>query len=141
VVEAMMLGGRIAQMSSGLFWRGTDLIEDTTKFLNKYMDQMGYVSVDDFIGRGIAHIRPVEDIDWRMEEFVSITDDRKCVRCGICSKGICDARTLKERPLRVEVNEDMCYGCGLCEAVCPEHAINVVEKKHKVIGVSFMPAK
>ncbi|NLT35367.1 MAG: 4Fe-4S binding protein [Gaiellales bacterium] len=140
VVEAMMLGGRVCQLSSGLFWRGTDLITDSLTFLNDYMDQMGYKSTDEFIGRAIAHMKPVEDIDWRMEEFVSWTDDRKCRRCGICSKGICSARILKENPLRVEVNEDMCYGCGLCEAVCPEHAISILEKKHKVIGVSFMPS-
>lgn len=141
VVEAMMLGGRVCQMSSGLFWRGTDLISDSLTFLSDYMDKMDYASTDDFIGRAITHMKPVEDIDWRMEDYVSSTDDRKCRRCGICSNGICTARTLKENPLRMEVNEDMCYGCGLCEAVCPEHAISVQEKKHKVIGVSFMPSR
>ena len=141
IVEAMFLGGRVAQLSSGLFWRGTKLIEDTVKFLDDYMDNMGYKSTDDFIGKAIMHMKPVEDIDWKMEDYVSITDDRACVRCGICSKGICDARTLKDHPLRMEVNEDMCYGCGLCHAVCPQHAISIVEKKHKVIGVSFIPSK
>lgn len=141
VVEAMMLGARICEFSSGLFWRGTDLLEDTIEFLNKYMDRMGYKSVEDFIGIGIRHFRPMEDIDWRMEDFVSTVDDRLCIRCGACAKGICLARTLKENPLRIEVNEDMCYGCGLCQAICPAHAISMVGKKHKVIGVSFLPSR
>ena len=141
VVEAMMLGARICEFSSGLFWRGTDLIEDTIEFLNKYMDRMGYKTVDDFIGIGIRHFKPMEEIDWRMEDFVSTVDDRLCIRCGACAKGICLARTLKENPLRIEVNEDLCYGCGLCQAICPAHAISIVERKHKVVGVSFLPSR
>jgi len=142
VVEAMMLGAKVCEFSSGLFWRGTQLIEDTIEFLEKdYMPRMGYKSVNDFIGMGAKHIKPVEDIDWKMEDYVSTTDARRCVRCGICCNGICDARALKENPLRVEVDEEMCYGCGLCLAVCPEHAVNIIEKKHKVIGVSFIPSR
>jgi len=142
VVEAMMLGAKICEFSSGLFWRGTDLIKDTITFLEKdYMPRMGYKSVNDFIGLGVKHIKPVEEIDWRMEDFVSTVDERKCVRCGICCNGICDARSLKENPLRVYVDEEMCYACGLCQAICPEHAISILEKKHKVIGVSFIPSK
>ena len=105
------------------------------------MPRMGYKSVNDFIGLGVKHIKPVEEIDWRMEDFVSTVDQRMCVRCGICCNGICDARSLKENPLRVYVDEEMCYACGLCQAICPEHAVSILEKKHKVIGVSFMPSK
>lgn len=141
MVEAMMLGGRICQLSAGLFWRGTDLIAESVEFISKYMDRMGYTSTEDFIGRGVSHIRPVEDIDFHMEEWVSVTDETKCVRCGVCAEGICDARSIQQSPYRVEVNEDMCYGCGLCEATCAYNAISIVPKKHKVIGVSFMPSK
>jgi len=142
VVEAMMLGARICEFSSGIFWRGTKLIEDTIDFLEKdYMPRMGYKSVEDFIGLGVKHIKPVEDIDWKMEDYVSTIDARRCVRCGICCNGICDARSLKENPLRVELDEEMCYGCGMCLAICPEHAVNIIEKKHKVVGVSFLPSK
>ena len=140
-IEAMMLGATIAELSSGLFWRGTALIEETVQFLDTYMDQMGYASTDQFIGAAMKHMKPVEDIDWRMEDFVSTTADRLCVRCGACATGLCSARVMKENPLRVEVNEDMCFGCGMCEFICPQNAIRIIEKKHKVIGVSFMPSR
>ncbi len=141
VVETMMLGARICEFSSGLFWRGTKIIEDTIDFLHKYMARMGYKSVEDFIGLGIKHFRPIEEIDWRMEDFVSTVDDLKCIRCGACATSICEARTLKENPLRIEVNEDMCYGCGLCQSICPASAVSIIEKKHKVVGVSFLPSR
>jgi heterodisulfide reductase subunit A-like polyferredoxin len=102
---------------------------------------MGYDSVEEFIGLGIKHFKPIEEIDWRMEDFVSTTDDLRCIRCGRCAQGICEARTLKEKPLRIEVDEDLCYGCGLCQAICPVGAAHIIEKKHKVVGVSFLPSR
>lgn len=141
MIEAMMLGGRLVQLSSGLFWRGTDLLEKSIAFLDKYMDRMNYKNTDEFIGKAITHMKPVENIDFKMEDWVSTTDLMKCIRCGVCANGICDARSMKENPLRVEVNEDMCYGCGLCHAVCPYDAISIIPKKHKVAGVSFITSK
>jgi len=142
IVEAMMLGAKICEFSSGLFWRGTKLIKDTINFLeNEYMPRMGYQKVEEFIGLGVKHIKPIEEIDWKMEDYVSTVDDKRCVRCGICCNGICDARSLRENPLRVVIDEEMCYGCGLCQAICPEHAVSIIEKKHKVIGVSFLPSR
>ena len=92
-------------------------------------------SVDDFIGLGIKHFKSVDQIDWRIKDFVSHVDDRKCIRCGICAKGICEARTLQGNPFRLEVNEELCYGRGLCEAICPNHAVSIIEKKRTVTGV------
>ena len=137
IVEAMMLGARICEFSSGLLWKGTGIIEEALTFLSNYMDRMGYAGVEDFIGMGVKHIQPVEDLDWRNEDFIATVDDRLCTRCGRCANGICSARHLETNPLRLVIDSRYCIGCGLCQSICPEDAVSMVEQKHPVIGVSL----
>jgi len=137
IIEAMMLGARICEYSSGLLWKGTPIIEEALEFLSKYMDQMGYSSVEDFIGLGVQYIQPVEGLDWRNEDFIATVDDRLCTRCGRCANGICSARSIVPDPLRLVIDSRYCIGCGLCQSICPENAVSMVEQKHPVIGISL----
>ncbi len=137
IVEAMMLGARVCELSSGLLWKGTGLIVDCLEFLKEYMARQGYRSVEEFIGIGVQYIKPVEEIDWRQEDFIATVDDRLCTRCGRCANNICLARTLADNPLRIVIDSRYCIGCGLCQSICPENAISMVEQKHPVIGISF----
>ena len=136
IIEAMMLGARICQLSSGLLWKGMGLIRECLDFLNGYMDSQGYKSVDDFIGAGVKYIQPVEQLDWRSEDFIATVDDRLCTRCGRCATGICTARSVQENPRRIVIDSRLCVGCGLCQAICPESAVSMVEQKHPFLGIS-----
>ena len=137
IVEAMMLGARICEYSSGLLWKGTRIIDEALKFLSDYMDRMEYARVEDFIGLGVKYIQPVEGLDWRNEDFIATVDDRLCTRCGRCANGICSARRIETEPRRLVIDSRYCIGCGLCQAICPENAVTMVEQKHPVIGVSI----
>ena len=137
IVEAMMLGARICEYSSGLLWKGTRIIEDALKFLSGYMDQMGYAGVEDFIGLGVKYIQPVENLDWRNEDFIATIDTDRCTLCGRCANSICSARRIETDPPRLVVDSRYCIGCGLCQAICPENAVTMVEQKHSVIGISI----
>jgi dihydropyrimidine dehydrogenase (NAD+) subunit PreA len=132
-----MLGARICEYSSGLLWKGTGIIKDALKFLSGYMDQMGYSSVEDFIGLGVKYIQPVENLDWRNEDFIATIDTDRCTLCGRCANSICSARRIETDPLRVVTDSRYCIGCGLCQAICPENAVTMVEQKHSVIGISI----
>jgi dihydropyrimidine dehydrogenase (NAD+) subunit PreA len=137
IVEAMMLGARICEFSSGLFWKGTGLIKESMDFLENFMQTQGYKSVDEFIGLGVKHISPVDNLDWRSEDFIATVDDRLCTRCGRCATSICTARKLMQNPLRLVIDSRDCLGCGLCQSICPEGAVSMVEQKHPVIGISL----
>jgi len=51
----------------------------------------------------------------------------KCNACGICVKVLgCPAISMTEK--RAEIDPVLCRGCGVCEAVCPYHAIEVRNK-------------
>jgi TPP-dependent indolepyruvate ferredoxin oxidoreductase alpha subunit len=46
----------------------------------------------------------------------------KCNGCGVCTKSFgCPAITLTNG--RAEIDSTLCYGCGVCEVVCPFEAI------------------
>ncbi len=53
-----------------------------------------------------------------MEEAVQ--EARRCLCCGPCKscKG-CVALELQLEIPEIEVNKDLCSGCGMCVAVCP----------------------
>ena len=51
----------------------------------------------------------------------------KCNSCGVCVKAFgCPAISLSNE--RAEIDATLCYGCGVCETVCPFEAIRRKEK-------------
>jgi TPP-dependent indolepyruvate ferredoxin oxidoreductase alpha subunit len=51
----------------------------------------------------------------------------ECNACGVCVKAFgCPAISLKSE--HAEIDETLCYGCGVCETVCPFEAIRRKEK-------------
>jgi indolepyruvate ferredoxin oxidoreductase alpha subunit len=51
----------------------------------------------------------------------------ECNACGVCVKAFgCPAITLTNE--RAEIDATLCYGCGVCETVCPFDAIRRKEK-------------
>ena len=51
----------------------------------------------------------------------------ECNGCGVCVKAFgCPAISLKGD--KAEIDATLCYGCGVCETVCPFDAIRRKEK-------------
>jgi TPP-dependent indolepyruvate ferredoxin oxidoreductase alpha subunit len=51
----------------------------------------------------------------------------ECNACGVCVKAFgCPAISLKKE--HAEIDATLCYGCGVCEAVCPFDAVRRKEK-------------
>lgn len=56
-----------------------------------------------------------------------------CKSCGICYH-TCPTKTIKEGELKRPVVKDhsTCIGCLICENLCPDFAINIVDITQKV---------
>ncbi|MEM3486000.1 MAG: 4Fe-4S binding protein, partial [Candidatus Methanomethyliaceae archaeon] len=58
-------------------------------------------------------------------------DEAKCTECNLCEEA-CRFDAIKD----LKVDAVLCEGCGVCAYVCPEDAINLVEKVAGYIYVS-----
>jgi len=125
-IEAMMLGAKITELSSGLIWGGTDILKQTIAFLNRYMRDHGYETPEDFRGLALKYFKPIKEVDWKIGRLIAVTDYEKCDGCGTCAKNVCFATYMKGGKARVI--EEECTGCALCEAICPKGARKVVPK-------------
>ncbi len=56
------------------------------------------------------------------QEKFEVTD--KCDKCMTCIRDLeCPAFSFVKEEKRVEINPDLCSGCGFCAQMCPSHAI------------------
>ena len=126
IVEAMMLGARITENVTGIFYAGRGLIKRQKQFLTRYMVEQGYHSVEDFIGLGLEYIKPGEKIDFEPVKIIAEVDPLKCTGCGICTDNTCLSSYMEDGI--AWVNIDDCLGCGMCVALCPEGAVTLKQK-------------
>ncbi len=125
VVEAIMLGAKICEFSSGTLWRGWSLLRRMNAFLTDYMKEQGYASLADFRGLGVQYIKPSDDIDYGLGRIAAKVDDSKCTGCGICCHNLCWAMSLDKDSDLAVCDESLCGACALCETVCPEGAVRL----------------
>ncbi|MFX0043201.1 MAG: thiamine pyrophosphate-dependent enzyme [Candidatus Hodarchaeota archaeon] len=59
----------------------------------------------------------------RHEPNVRYVDVKLCNNCGLCySQFLCPA--ISEKDETAFINSNLCLGCGICEEICPNNAIN-----------------
>lgn len=63
----------------------------------------------------------------------AIKEARRCMDCGPCKscKG-CVFMGIQEEIPEIEVNKDLCSGCGVCVALCPYEAIKIKKEDDKL---------
>ncbi|KUO71323.1 MAG: hypothetical protein APF81_19190 [Desulfosporosinus sp. BRH_c37] len=123
-VEAMMLGAKICEFSSGTLWKGWSFITDSLNFLKKYMHKYGYESLEEFRGLGVQYIKPADEIDWGLGKLAAKIDQTKCKGCGICANNLCWAIKMNDDNKATVLEKD-CGACALCIAICPSDAIEL----------------
>ena len=125
-VEVMMLGANLAQFCTGLMFQGRKLLRRTTKFLETFLEEQGYGSVEELVGLGVEYVKPVDKI--ALVDAIAEVDQAKCTGCGICTDHICLAMERREDG-NAQANTDLCFGCGLCVATCPTQAVKLVPRE------------
>lgn len=118
VVESILLGAKASQCLTGIVVNGIQFISRVNNFLRSYMTKCGYQTIEDFRGLALQHVKDLNHCNFL--DYVADTDLGKCTACGLCAETYCPCTTMVSgQPV---VNIELCSGCGMCQALCPEDA-------------------
>lgn len=123
-VEFMLLGAGTVQVCTAVMHYGYRIVEDMIDGLNNYLDDKGYASANDIVGKSVERVTDWGNLDLNYKVVAAIDYD-KCIQCNLChiacEDGAHQCIPLQEvngRRLPV-VDEHECVGCNLCYLVCP----------------------
>jgi dihydropyrimidine dehydrogenase (NAD+) subunit PreA len=130
--EFILLGCTSVQVCTAVMHYGFRIVEDMIDGLSNYLDEKGFRSVNDLIGRSLPSVTKWEELDLNYK-IVARVDQQKCIGCGVCYVACTDgahqsiAARAEHGRTHVEIIEETCVGCNLCSLVCPvEGCISMV---------------
>ncbi len=134
-VEFMLRGASNVQVCTAVMKHGFRIIEDMCEGMNNWMDEKGYKTIYDFIGKSVNNITHWEDLDINYHHIAKINQDN-CIHCGLCYIA-CEDTSHQAINLdygnpynNYSVKDDDCVGCNLCKLVCPvDNCITMEEKR------------
>ncbi|MCO4769725.1 MAG: NAD-dependent dihydropyrimidine dehydrogenase subunit PreA [Deltaproteobacteria bacterium] len=131
-VEFILLGATSVQVCTEVMLRGYRIVEDMIEGLNTYLDEKGFASVHDAVGRALPGYSEWGNLDLNYETK-AVIDAESCIGCYKCVVACHDGAHQCIDPAtdgsRVPVvDESECVGCNLCQIVCPvPDCISMVE--------------
>ena len=122
-VEFLLLGATSVQVCTEVMLRGYRIVEDMIEGLSTYMDEHGFATVDQMVGRAIPAYTEWGELDLNYDLVARIKTDA-CIGCQLCMVACHDGAHQCIHPdpngTRVPiVDESECVGCNLCQIVCP----------------------
>ena len=134
-VEFMLLGASNVQVCTAAMKYGFRIIDDLCEGMHNWMDEKGYATLNDFIGKSVEKITHWEDLDINYH-IVARIDPAKCIHCGLCFIACEDT---SHQSIHMEygkpynnytIKEEECVGCNLCKLICPvDNCITMVEQR------------
>ena len=122
-LDFMALGAGTVQVCTAAMVHGFKIVQEMANGLSNYMDDMGFTSIDQIVGRAVPTVT-----DWRYLNLrhvsKAVIDADKCISCGRCHV-VCEDTShqaitaMKDGVRHFEVKEEECVGCNLCVSVCP----------------------
>jgi dihydropyrimidine dehydrogenase (NAD+) subunit PreA len=124
VVEFMLLGASNVQVCTAVMHYGYRIVEDMIDGLNNYLDEKGFASVTDIIGKSVGRVTDWGNLDLNYDVKAQVNREH-CIRCNLCyvacEDGAHQSFTFEdiEGVRYPRVIEEECVGCNLCALVCP----------------------
>jgi dihydropyrimidine dehydrogenase (NAD+) subunit PreA len=122
--EFLLLGSTTVQVCTAVMHYGYRIVEDMIDGLSNYLDEKGFKSVTEIIGRSVPRVTDWGSLDLHYKTVAHI-DHSKCIQCNLCHIACEDGAhqcipftEIDGRRFPI-INEPECVGCNLCYLVCP----------------------
>ncbi|QDG74870.1 NAD-dependent dihydropyrimidine dehydrogenase subunit PreA [Labrenzia sp. PHM005] len=121
--EFMALGAGSVQVCTAAMTYGFKVVEDMIEGLSDWMDQKGYTSVDQIVGKAVPNASDWQHLNLNYIAKAKINQDL-CIECGRCHIACEDTShqaitNMVDGVRKFEVIDEECVGCNLCVNVCP----------------------
>jgi dihydropyrimidine dehydrogenase (NAD+) subunit PreA len=120
-VEFILLGAGTVQVCTAVMHYGYRIVEDMIDGLNNYLDEKGFSSVNEIIGKSVSRVTDWGNLDLNYK-VVARVNNENCIKCNLCyvacEDGAHQCFSFDENRYPV-VDEVECVGCNLCALVCP----------------------
>ena len=133
-VEFILLGATSVQVCTAVMHYGFGIIREMVTGLERYMDEKGFKTLDDFRGKALPNIMHWEDLNLKYKVVAEIHEE-KCIGCQLCYTA-CEDGAHQAIGLSTDPNnripsiiEENCVGCNLCSLVCPVEGCITMERK------------
>jgi dihydropyrimidine dehydrogenase (NAD+) subunit PreA len=133
-VEFILLGATTVQVCTAVMHFGFGIIREILPGLERYMDEKGFKTIDDFRGKALPNIKHWDELNLKYKVTASINES-KCIGCQLCytacEDGAHQAIALSNDPLiRIpSIIDENCVGCNLCSLVCPVEECITMERR------------
>ena len=122
-VEFMLLGAGTVQVCTAAMTYGFRIVQDMIPGLSRYMDEHGFSSVEEMVGRAVGSVSDWEHLNLNYVAKAKI-DQNLCIKCGRCHIACEDTShqaitSMVDGKRHFEVIDAECVGCNLCVSVCP----------------------
>ena len=133
-VEFILLGATSVQVCTAVMHYGFGIIREMVTGLERYMDEKGFKTLDDFRGKALQNIMHWEDLNLKYKVVAEIHEE-KCIGCQLCYTA-CEDGAHQAIGLSTDPNnripsiiKENCVGCNLCSLVCPVEGCITMERK------------
>jgi dihydropyrimidine dehydrogenase (NAD+) subunit PreA len=120
-VEFLLLGAGSVQVCTAVMHYGYRIVEDMIDGLNNYLDEKGFSSVNEIVGKSVGRVTDWGNLDLNYK-VVARVNPENCIKCNLCYVACEDGAhqcfdfDAEKYPV---VDEHECVGCNLCALVCP----------------------
>jgi len=121
--EFIALGAGTVQVCTAAMVYGFRIVQDLCDGLSNFMDEQGYTSVAQMVGKAVPTITGWSNLNMNHIEKAVINQDT-CIQCGRCHV-VCEdtshqaITTTRDGKRHFEIDEAHCVGCNLCVSICP----------------------